>query len=370
MLGPPLPDRPGDRSRRVVDRRDDDGVDRRRSRPSPDPKAATTIAPAPSPAVTAAGTVPVTTVPVSTVAPVVAVASIAKRPITSVLWTGDSIAYDLAPGVGAALTDAGLLANSSAYPGMRLVGDGQFALLPRLAGRAPRIGHRRDRRAAVGVGRRAATSPISSRRSTSCTRSSAANGAQLVLVSSPPTVERARRTGSSAVTEHARAIAAANPTSTVFLDSSAVWGADVRRRPRRRRHPGTQARRRARVPVGRGPVRAVVDRRAGRPLRRRDARRRRPSGHWATGSPMSATTSRSAPAPCLIEPAHCTSSGTSGRRLVRRTAVTTLARCQRRHEVAEAPAGDEQHRLGDDPTRHLRRAPLSVEEHDRRLHRP
>ena len=38
--------------------------------------------------------------------------------------------------------------------------------------------------------------------------------------------------------------------------------------------------------------------------------------------------------------------------------------------VAQAPAGDQQHRLGDDPARHLRRPGLAVGEHDRRLHHP
>jgi hypothetical protein len=53
----------------------------------------------------------------------------------------------------------------------------------------------------------------------------AADDAQLVLVSSPPTVDVDTDRGLVAVTEHARSIAAANPTSSVFLDSSAVWGA-------------------------------------------------------------------------------------------------------------------------------------------------
>ncbi len=40
------------------------------------------------------------------------------------------------------------------------------------------------------------------------------------------------------------------------------------------------------------------------------------------------------------------------------------------HQVTKAPAGDQQHRLGDDPARHLRLAVLPVAEHDRRLHHP
>lgn len=173
------------------------------------------------PAVTAS--VPATTAPAD-VAPVIAAVSIAKRPIASVLWTGDSIAYDLAPGVGAALTDAGLLVNSSAFPGLRLVGDGQFALLPRLQAELPGSGidvlvvqlsvwdaesDTADQLAALDALRVL----------------TAANGTQLVLVSSPPTVDAATDLGLVALTEDARSIAAANPTSSVFLDSSAVWGA-------------------------------------------------------------------------------------------------------------------------------------------------
>ena len=184
-----------------------------------------TIASAPGPAVTEVGTAPITTVPASTVpaSPVIATVSIARHPITSVLWTGDSIAYDLAPGVGAALTDAGLLANSSAFPGMRLVGDGQFALLPRLQTELPGSG---IDVVVVQLSVWDAQSGIADQfAALDALRSLvAANGAQLVLVSSPPTVDTATDRGLVEVTGHARAIAAANPASAVYLDSSAVWG--------------------------------------------------------------------------------------------------------------------------------------------------
>jgi hypothetical protein len=65
---------------------------------------------------------------------------VTRHPISDVLWTGDSIAYDLAPGVGAALSSAGLVANSSAYPGMRIVGGGEFSLLPQLRAQLPGSG--------------------------------------------------------------------------------------------------------------------------------------------------------------------------------------------------------------------------------------
>ncbi len=51
------------------------------------------------------------------------------------------------------------------------------------------------------------------------------NGTRLVLVSPPPTVYPATDSRLVAMTEHARAIGAADPSSTSFLDSTVVWGA-------------------------------------------------------------------------------------------------------------------------------------------------
>ena len=215
----------------------------------------------------------------------------------SVLWTGDSIAYDLAPGVGAALTGAGLLANSSAFPGMRLVDDGQFASAPQVASRAPRLGHRRDRRAAVGLGR-----PERRRRSI--------GGARRAPHTSPSRTARcwcsSRRrrrwtrrptADSSALTEHARAIAAANPTTVDLPRLVGRVGSGVRRStstttgPRNASATECTCARRARPGSRCGwPPSWPPGSTGRRPPRR-------PSGHWAAGSPMPATTSPSAPAP-------------------------------------------------------------------------
>jgi len=150
-------------------------------------------------------------------------APLTRLPITSVLWTGDSIAYDLAPGVGAALTGAGLLANSNAYPGMRLIDDGQFGLLPKLRAELPGSGidvivvqlsiwdamrDAADLRVALQELHTVAVS----------------NAALLVLVSSPPTEDLAADQGLVGLTGHAKALAAESPTTVVFLDSTAVWG--------------------------------------------------------------------------------------------------------------------------------------------------
>jgi hypothetical protein len=146
-----------------------------------------------------------------------------RRPITSVLWTGDSIAYDLAPGVGAALTSAGLVANSSAYPGMRIVGGGDFDLLPKLRAALPGSGTdvivvqlSMWDAAQDDAEQRAALDELHALALT--------NAALLVLVSPPPTENLAIDHGLVGLTNHARAIAAESPTTTVFLDSAAVWG--------------------------------------------------------------------------------------------------------------------------------------------------
>jgi hypothetical protein len=181
--------------------------------------------PAPHPTTSAPTTSSSTTVaPIPPASPAIAAAAVlTKRPITSVLWTGDSIAYDLAPGVGAALAGAGLLANSNAYPGMRLVGGDQFSLLPKLRADLPTSGidvvvvqlsvwdAQRD-----AVEQQAALAELHAL--------AVSNEVVLVLVSSPPTVDLAVEQGLVGLTEHARAIAAAHPTTTVFLDAAAVWG--------------------------------------------------------------------------------------------------------------------------------------------------
>jgi hypothetical protein len=147
------------------------------------------------------------------------------RRITSVNWTGDSVAYDLAPAVGAALMGAGLQADSNAYLGMRLIGDGEFALLPRLRTALPTT----DFDVVVvqlslwdaeydAATQRAALDELH--------MLVVGDGGRLVLVSPPPTIDTARDDLLDAMTAHARTIAAGDPSSTYFLDSTAVWGAE------------------------------------------------------------------------------------------------------------------------------------------------
>jgi peptidoglycan/LPS O-acetylase OafA/YrhL len=58
----------------------------------------------------------------TTVPPVAAVPPAERRTISSAIWAGDSVAFDLAPAVDAALTDAGLTMGAGSYPGIRLLG--------------------------------------------------------------------------------------------------------------------------------------------------------------------------------------------------------------------------------------------------------
>jgi hypothetical protein len=146
-------------------------------------------------------------------------------PVPRVRWKGTSVAYDLAPAVGAALMGAGLQADSNAYLGMRLIGDGEFALLPRLRTALPTT----DCDVVVvqlslwdaehdAATQRAALDELH--------MLVVGDGGRLVLVSPPPTIDTARDDLLDAMTAHARTIAAGDPSSTYFLDSTAVWGAE------------------------------------------------------------------------------------------------------------------------------------------------
>ena len=92
------------------------------SRPPSDPAIADRPATLVVPEVTVRSQTPApsTTAP-STIAPSTT-EPIPPTPISSVLWAGDSVAYDMAPGVIASLTAAGLdVDDFDAYPGFRLV---------------------------------------------------------------------------------------------------------------------------------------------------------------------------------------------------------------------------------------------------------
>jgi peptidoglycan/LPS O-acetylase OafA/YrhL len=74
---------------------------------------------------TVTATATATTVPPSTTLP--------RTAISTVVWAGDSVAFDQAPAVDAALTAAGLTVDTeAAFPALRLTGEAEFSLLDRV----------------------------------------------------------------------------------------------------------------------------------------------------------------------------------------------------------------------------------------------
>ena len=140
-----------------------------------------------------------------------------------VLWTGDSIAYDLAPAVIAALTDGGLLADSTAYPGIRLVGSDDLSILPRLhdelATLQPDVLVFQISVWDAGASGDELTAALADLHA-----QARAAGASVVFVPAPPTVDAATDALLQDVTARAAELAAADPAGTVLLDPSAVWG--------------------------------------------------------------------------------------------------------------------------------------------------
>jgi peptidoglycan/LPS O-acetylase OafA/YrhL len=177
--------------------------------PKPETKALTpetsTTAPAPAPPSTA----PPTTLP---------------RPLVHrVLWTGDSIAYDIAPAVVAALTDAGIAADSTAYPGVRLVGSQDLSLLSslpqELATFQPDVLVFQISVWDAGAGGDELSAALAELHATA-----RAAGAYVVLVPAPPTLDTSTDALLAAVTAKAAELAASDPTATWLLDPTAVWG--------------------------------------------------------------------------------------------------------------------------------------------------
>jgi peptidoglycan/LPS O-acetylase OafA/YrhL/lysophospholipase L1-like esterase len=170
-------------------------------------------------ATTTTGAVTTTTTPA--VAPVTTVAP--PRPaIGRVLWTGDSIAYDLAPAITAALTDAGLAVENTAYPGVRLVGAGDLSLLTRLpdelAVMQPDLVVFQisvwDARAG-GDELTAALAELHAQ--------VRATGAYIVFVPAPPTIDVPTDALLRDVTARAAQLAADDPAGTWLLDPAGVW---------------------------------------------------------------------------------------------------------------------------------------------------
>jgi hypothetical protein len=143
------------------------------------------------------------------------------------MWTGDSIAYDLAPAVVASLGAAGVRADDSSFPGTRLIPEGGgTSLLDTLAERLTAkpvdvvvmqlsvwdSEQDTDEQYAALAALRELVHEL---------------GAQLVLVPPPVSGDTEDNAFYAGMTEQAARIAAEDPAGTVLLDPTAVWGTEA-----------------------------------------------------------------------------------------------------------------------------------------------
>lgn len=158
-----------------------------------------------------------TTVPVTT-------PTLARRTVSTVLWEGDSVAYDAAPGVVAALIAAGLEAQPFAAPGTGLVdpSPGVSALKffgdPILAQRPDLVIFQLsgwDERRSMDEQRAAFTA---------YTDLVLDSGASLIFVTPPPVDPSKLISGVAFMQSLAEALAAEDPARVAVWDSAALWG--------------------------------------------------------------------------------------------------------------------------------------------------
>ncbi len=202
------------------------------------PAATTTVAPTTAAATTAAAAAPVaTTAPTAAPTTTVAVAApttVAAPPTTvpppqlgpigHAVWAGDSVAYDLAPAVAAALGAGGVdLDVTAAFVGLRMVhpepsNSLSKAMRVRLESGADTVilqlstwdgpTDEADQRRALTYARDLVLS----------------HDARLVVVGAPPVVDEATNTGDARMAAIAQELAAGDPTHVAFLDPTPVWG--------------------------------------------------------------------------------------------------------------------------------------------------
>ncbi|MGB9344736.1 MAG: acyltransferase [Ilumatobacteraceae bacterium] len=156
------------------------------------------------------------------VAPVVVAPLPERRTISSAIWAGDSVAFDLAPAVDVALTDAGLTMGAGSYPGIRLLGpDDSLRLTSQLDDRIVAASADTvlivvstwdadvdDDDYAAGLRELADMLP---------------SDGQLIVVSSPPTGDDDVNADLDRLAGVAVDVAAASDGHIVFLDASGVW---------------------------------------------------------------------------------------------------------------------------------------------------
>ena len=143
--------------------------------------------------------------------------------ITSLLWQGDSVAYDVAPGIIAAAAAAGLDANESTILGLGLVA---------LDGNDPVVSYR-DRVAAyrpdavvLMLSAWDSNFDVAEQQAAFDNYTSMVldSGAFLIFVTPPPVDERVEAQDIAVMRGYAEALALSRPDRVVFLDASALWG--------------------------------------------------------------------------------------------------------------------------------------------------
>ncbi len=185
---------------------------------------ASAMAPNDSPT-TAASTSLTTTTTTTTVAALPSTPIVVPQPDAGrVLWLGDSIAYDLAPGLLAALDSAGVDAVSEAFPGVRLVGgDDIDSVVGRLSSAIDRI--RPDTVILQLSIWDADDSSAEQREALDAFHFLIReNGIRVFYVSSPPTA--LDDSGTETLAAIAREIADVDSTMTWFVDASSLWGTE------------------------------------------------------------------------------------------------------------------------------------------------
>jgi hypothetical protein len=141
------------------------------------------------------------------------------------VWTGDSVAYDVAPAVAAALEAAGVDVDvTGAFVGLRMVhpepsNSLSKAVRVRLEGGADTV----ILQLSTWDG---PTEEVEQRRAmTYLHELVASHDARLVIVGAPPVPDEATNIGDARLAAIAQEVAAADPTRVAFLDPSPVWGA-------------------------------------------------------------------------------------------------------------------------------------------------
>jgi len=168
-------------------------------------------------------TVPVDSVPTSNT-PAVTTSTLAPRTITSVLWEGDSVAFDAAPGIVAALSAAGLDIQEFTFVGTGLVDPNADIQSLQVYG-GPILELQPDV-VIFQLSSWDAAHTVEDQKAAFIAFSDLvrANGAILVFVTPPPVDPTKFTSDIGYMRSLADALAAENPDEVIVLDSAELWG--------------------------------------------------------------------------------------------------------------------------------------------------